>query len=318
VIWGNQQYRFVAELKSLSTPLAVETALDQAKKLAKEFKLYPLVVTPYLSDVQLQRLEREQASGLDLSGNGILQVPGKMMVFRSGARNRFPRGTPIQNVYRGNSSLVARTFLIKAEYESAQQLLAEIEARGGKVTLPTVSKVCSTLAEDLIITRERKERTTPLRLLQGEKLLDALARNFVPVKYRKLYSGKCSFDRRQLTAALLEWSKQEDQRVARTGSDSVDCYATMAREPIMRFYCTSMTSLIQRLGNEVSETSRFPNVEFLETEDPAAYYDVRDDLAASPLQCYLELQAGDKREQETAEQVRRRLLEKTENQKGRK
>ncbi len=318
VKWRKEKYRFVVEFKSLSTPMAIETAIDQAKKISKELKFYPLIVTPYLSDEQLQRLERDEASGLDMSGNGILQVPGKLMVFRSGARNRFPRGAPIQNIYRGNSSLVARTFLIKPEYGSAQELLAEIVVRGGKVTLSTISKACSTLAEDLIITRERKERTTPLRLLQREKLLDALASNFSPVKYRKAYSGKYSFDRRQLTAALLKWSKQENQRVARTGSDSVERYATMAREPIMKFYCTNMASLIRRLGNDVSETSRFNNVEFLETLDPTAYYDMRDDLAASPIQCYLELQAGDKREKETAGQVRRRLLEDAEGEKGTK
>jgi hypothetical protein len=58
----------------------------------------------------------------------------------------------------------------------------------------------------------------------------------------------------------------------------------------------------------LEETSRFPNVEFLETDDDFIYFDARDNLAASPVQTYLELMRGDKRERETAEQVRKALL----------
>ena len=83
----------------------------------------------------------------------------------------------------------------------------------------------------------------------------------------------------------------------------------MVREPLQSFYCSSLESLLKRLGSDLEETSRFPDVEFLETDEDFVYFDARDNLAASPVQVYLELMRGDKREQETAEQVRKAILQ---------
>jgi hypothetical protein len=88
----------------------------------------------------------------------------------------------------------------------------------------------------------------------------------------------------------------------------------MAREPVARFYCTQIAPLLNVLGPNLTETTRFPDIELLETTDPTAYFDVRDELTASPIQCFLELQAGDKRDRETAAQVRRLILRSTNDQ----
>jgi hypothetical protein len=306
--WRRRKYRFATEIEALSTPRTLDSAILKLRRYSEGLGLHPLVVTTYLSEDKLQWLEREGVSGLDLCGNGVVVVPGESLVWRSGAANKYPRGNAIQNVYRGNSSLVARAFLLKASYGSAQELLAEVLGRWGEVTLATVSKVCSALAEDLLIERRRINRTTRLKLLQPDRLLDALAANFQsPVVGRRLV-GKCSLQAESLADALIAWRKAQGQRIARTGADSVDRYATMVREPVARFYCTQLATLLNVLGGNFVETARFPNIEFLETTDPAAYFDVRDDLIASPIQCFLELQAGDKRDQDTAEQVRRLIL----------
>ena len=49
----------------------------------------------------------------------------------------------------------------------------------------------------------------------------------------------------------------------------------------------------------------------METEDETVYFDAREERDfwwASPVQVYLELMAGDKRDQETAEQVKSLIL----------
>jgi hypothetical protein len=94
-----------------------------------------------------------------------------------------------------------------------------------------------------------------------------------------------------------------------TGSSSTGEYAVIAREPIQSFYCFNLDSLLKRFGQQLEETSRFPNVELIETEDDFVFFDVRDTLVASPVQSYLELMRGDKREQETAEQIREAILQ---------
>ena len=63
-----------------------------------------------------------------------------------------------------------------------------------------------------------------------------------------------------------------------------------------------------------STSSRFPNLEVIGTDnEEAVYFDSRLDEStglrwASPVQSYLELMAGDKRDQETAAQVRAEIL----------
>jgi len=60
----------------------------------------PMLFMPFLSDRQLQELEREGLSGIDLCGNGVVIVPGTIAVFSSGRKNRFPSSVLIKNIYR--------------------------------------------------------------------------------------------------------------------------------------------------------------------------------------------------------------------------
>jgi hypothetical protein len=78
---------------------------------------------------------------------------------------------------------------------------------------------------------------------------------------------------------------------------------------ITSLYVSSSARFLKAFGFE--ETSRFPNVEFLETDDPTVYFDRRDIgpiPIISPVQAYLELSKGGKREQEAAEPLRTNLL----------
>lgn len=61
----------------------------------------------------------------------------------------------------------------------------------------------------------------------------------------------------------------------------------------------------------VTETDRFANLEILRTSEARMYFDprVEDGLPyASPIQAYLELAVGDKRQKDATEQVRRGIL----------
>ena len=119
-------------------------------------------------------LQEQQVSGIDLSGNALILVPGEILVSRTGAPNKFRRSGVIKNVYRKNSSIVARVFLLKPQYDSITEVMDEIKTRGGSVTQATVSKVCSSLDQDLVIerTKGKSPRTRSLRLIQPEKLLE--------------------------------------------------------------------------------------------------------------------------------------------------
>jgi hypothetical protein len=127
----------------------------------------------------------------------------------------------------------------------------------------------------------------------------------------RTFSGKYELPPEALRERLAKAESEGGSRIILTGASSVDAYAVMAREPVQSFYCTDIEKVMTSLDGDLRETERFANVTFQETRDDFVYFDRRPGLLASPIQTYLELAKGDKREQETAEQVRRVVLGRT-------
>src|SRR5262249_49921989 len=158
---------------------------------------------------------------IDLCGNGVVIVPGQWYVRRSGNPNRFRAEGVIKNVYRKGSSVVARLFLARPEFDSVQDALDELGRRGSRVTLSTLSKVCKRLEEDLIIERKR-EGATRLRLIQPEKLLDRLTANYSSPAVKKRVTGKLrGIEPPEFRVQLQRWAEETGNQVAMTGASSV-------------------------------------------------------------------------------------------------
>ena len=86
----------------------------------------------------------------------------------------------------------------------------------------------------------------------------------------------------------------------------------MQRGDLMSVYCPKPETLLSRLP--AGESDRFPNLEIIPSENEQDYFDCRLDEQtgfrwASPIQAYLEMMRGDKRDQETAAQVRMKLIQ---------
>jgi len=310
--WGGKKARFLVECKALSTPKAFLAGVNQLKAAQLSRGTFPMLFLPYLNDSRLQELEREGISGVDLCGNGVVVVPGAFSVFRTGGENRFPSYAPIKNIYRKNSSLVARVFLLRAVFKGVQGIGEEINRRNllvsrwGKkpISLSTVSKALKTLEEDLIIARNET-----IRLVQPEKLLDALERNFTPPPIREKVRFRVGADGAALQDLLADLSQTLEVPLVATGLSSVSQYAAMQRGDVLSVYCPRLEGMLERLGGDRED--RFPNLELLETDDETVYFDARPGggfLWASPIQVYLELMTGDKRDRETAGQVKEVIL----------
>jgi hypothetical protein len=307
--WKGQQAVFAIECKALATPRALRDAVAQAKACAQRENLEPLVVVPFLSKERLDELEREGVSGIDLCGNGVVVVPGKFAVYRTGAPNRFRSSAPIKNIYQKNSSIVGRMFLARPRFRAVTEIQSEIERRSVSVwppiSLATVSKALKGLEEDLIVSRG----DTGISLVQPDKLLDKLAASFTWDKNRASIRAKVPADGDQLLETLTEAADALKLPLVATGTASVSQYAVMQRGPVLSVYCTEPEALLKRVGGTV--TDRFPNVEIMEADESLFYFDARGKGGfrwASPVQVYLELMAGDKRDRETAEQVRDFIL----------
>jgi hypothetical protein len=271
-----------------------------------------MLVMPFISEPQLQELEREGISGIDLCGNGVVVVPGIFSIFRNGAKNRFSSSAPIKNIYRKNSSMVGRVFLALPGYGTVQEICSEINRRNLLVdrwdkrpmSLSTVSKSLKALEEDLIV-----ERKDIIRLVQPDKLLEKLTENYAPPKIKERVRLKVPEGNGILWELLQKQSQELNLPLVATGPSSVSQYAVMQRGDVLSVYCPRLEMLLERLPG--SQSDRFPNLELVETEDETVYFDARKEgnsWWASPVQVYLELMAGDKRDRETAEQVKSFIL----------
>ena len=310
--WRKSTARFAIGCKSISTPRAFRDGLNLLKSATLPKGYLPMLIMPFLSELQLQELEEEGISGVDLCGNGVVLVPATFSAFRSGEKNRFSSSAPIKNIYRKNSSMVGRVFLALPVYGTVQEICSEINRRNMLVerwnkrpmSLPTVSKSLKSLEEDLIV-----ERKDTIRLVQPDKLLEKLSENYVPPKINERVRLKVPGENRTIWEMLQKQSQDLNLPVASTGTSSVAQYAVMQRGDVLSVYCPHLETLLERLPG--SRSDRFPNLELLETEDETVYFDARKEGSSwwtSPVQVYLELMAGDKRDQETAEQVKSFIL----------
>ncbi len=308
--WKDGSEYFLPEILGEASPKQVDLSLfrigektagnDKKKSVGKS--LFPIIIAPYLSEQTLNRLAEAEISGIDLSGNGIVVIPGKLFVYRAGAKNKFLSNAPIKNVFRGTSSLVARVFFNKPEYKNVSEILNEITIRGGKTTFPTVSKVLKALEEELLIAKGEK-----VRLLDAKKLLDLLIKNYRRQQVRRTLSVKCT----DLSSALEKMSENAKKKNVSFASDYPGRYTVMPSNTFpLKIYTESIDELLK--GVDFAETSRFPDITLLETDEPTVYFDRRKDQESyflSPLETFLQLSTEGKREQEAASLMIKKLLE---------
>jgi len=304
VSWRGQSCRFVARLKRDAKPQTLKIAQTQARELPSPELGQPMVIAPYLTSQKLDELLDHGISALDFCGNGAVLAPGRFLFYKTGNPNLYPESAPILSAYRGDGSLIARVLLLMRDFHAISDIQSAITQRRGSLALSTVSKVLQRLASDLVI--ERPSRNS-VRVLQPDRILDGLLNAYQPPKIENTWTGKVALPTPDLLATLQAFPRAAD--TVRTGESSATEYAAWAAEPIIACYCrTPPSALLQQLGAEARETRTFPNLRLLQTADQRVYFDRRPNLAASPIQSWLEMASGDKRQKEVADQIRALIL----------
>jgi hypothetical protein len=302
--WQGKERLFITEVKRQATPRVLEGAINQVQLYIQKLKdakseetYYPLIIVPFLSEGNLDQLIAKNVSGIDLSGNGVVIVPNEWFIYRTGAKNLYPSSVPIKNVFRGTSSLVARIFLIHPNFKSVNEVYEEIRNHSGEITLPTVSKALKALQEELLV-----GRTEGIKLLDAKRLLEMLEKNYRRPFLRRRMRGR--FTDKQ--AALVQIvSNAKEKNIPLAAEDPTRYTVIPGGEQLMKIYTTSIETVLR--GVEFTETSRFPEIELYETDEPSVYFDRRWESGfywTSPIEVYLELSAGGKREYETAVQMK--------------
>ena len=139
--------------------------------------------------------------------------------------------------------------------------------------------------------------------------MEKLRENYNPPAVKEWIRLKIPENNKSILKLLSEQSQQLELPLIASGTSSVTRYTVMQRGDLVTVYCPKVEILLKRLPG--SRSDRFPNLELLETEDETVYFDARQEDGfwwASPLQVYMELMVGDKRDQETAEQLKALIL----------
>ncbi len=296
-------FEFAAELKTRNTPSVFANAIRQVEEIGARSNYLPMLILPYLNDKQLQQLEKQRLSGIDLSGNGVICVPNRLTIYRTGKPNKYPDSQPTKYAYRGTTSLVARVFLCRRRFVSYAEIQEELKRRGQTVATSTVSKAIQRMESDLIVQRDGEA----IRLLQPDKLLEKLSTSYTAPKVTEII--KLSL-KRELKELFRDFPMNEKSVLS--GSSSVKAYAVMGTDEWPIVYTTNANQLADTWKDKAEPTARFVDVELRQTKDPTVYFDTRYIDAvpyAPPTQVYLELSAGDKRQQEVAEQVQTLILQ---------
>ena len=305
---GRQGYQFLADVKARTTSQALAATAQRIKSQVFDARRgRPLIIVPYLSPSSLDEAERLGVSAVDLCGNGLVQVPGQWLVVRSGKPNRFRGGSPLTGAYGGVASLVARAFAVQPAFAKVSDVHRLIDARGGHITLATVSKALKRLEEDLVIARD----ASGLRLRQGDKLLQRLKEGYKPAVIRSKVSLKTKMHELDLHRELERASRALKGRVVLSGISSARFRTVMALEPTTAFYCSMRPEELAHAASIDPTPERyFANLELLQTDDDRVFFDAGGDgrQLASPVQTWLELATGDKRAQEIADPLRERIL----------
>jgi hypothetical protein len=312
LVWDRRSFRFLAECVAESTPKRLRAAMAQVKENVqsdKDSRGWPMIVTPYLSESDIDMLLDQGVSGVDLSGNYAVTVPGELFVVRTGRSNQFPASRSIKKIYQGTSSLVSRVLLGTPKFETVTAVRNEIERRGGSISLGTVSKVLKSLDEELMVRRD-----PTIQLLQPDRLLERLAGSYKPPQPTQTLIGKSQLKPSFFDRILWNAGNTGSRIIGRSES----MYAISGEsDPRLTIYVTSLEGLTDVVAFE--ETHRFANVEFLQIRDDLPFFDPNEEEGfrwCSQLQIYLELMAGGKRERETASQIRNDLLDRIQSRLG--
>ena len=299
----DETFSFVVEAKSRATPQYLQSAVIQARKATEGSSDLPMIMLPYLSTDQLKDLESQSVSGVDMCGNGVVIVPDRLYVSRTGQPNLYPDSRPLSNPYRGRSAMVARMLLSRPRWESLNALAAAIKDAGVEVSLAQVSKAVRALTEELIVLRADGAifLREPLRLLDR---LGAEWRTPEPCARQSVRLPNGYHWPSQL-------AKEPAFRWTLTGDTSVDRYTTFAQSGPRRAVVENIPRAISLLGAKPEPTPNFADLELVESDEPGYFFGNEIDHGvrwASRLQTWLELQSGDARQQEAARDLRERIL----------
>lgn len=292
-LWRNRETHFSARIQLRTAPRNVQKTLSTIDRQGDNM----LLALPYLSSSIVNLLEETNVSGIDLNGNYVLQTED-FVAIQLDKKNKYKESGGIKNVFRGTSSIVCRYLLQNpGPHETVTAIHTSIRDWDGRVSMSTVSKVLSTLNDELIV-----EKGNCIQVLQPDKLLQNLRDEYrrpqtvqsIPLALPEARQDKEAILTEMLGNGLWVWG----------AGSSAERYATTTPSQEHEVY---VRELPLNNGIDAYKDERFYNCILHESREDFVYFG-HDKHWASEIQTYLELVNGDKREREIAHHIKQRIL----------
>ena len=305
-------FNFVVEMKSSSTPFVIKQAIAQARSyVGFTDKAVPMIVVPYLSPERLEMLEAEGVSGVDLCGNGYINVPNRIYILRTGQRNLYPSSRPLNNPYWGRSAMIGRLFLVRNNFKTLSELWKVLKDYGEALAISQVSKAVQALTDDLVVSKSEGK----LSLFDPDKLLNKLAFNWGEKGGRFALRKSSGFKLKNGLSSLSILSKDSSLQWTITGESSVQRYTPFSQGGPKKVVVSNVINSLKLLideDNEVEPVDSFADVIIYGTNEPGFFFGKETDSSgvnwAGMVQTYIELANGDARQLEAAAKIKSKIL----------
>lgn len=304
-------FEAVAELSPVSSPKMI---LDKSRILRNVLhesvnrRAIPLIVAPYIGRKQSELLLEEGISWIDLSGNMLIRVPPNIYIERSGKPNRYPDSAPIKKVFQGTSSLVSRALLLNpGGFSSLYEIVNYIHDRNGNITLATVSKVLKSLAEDLLITKER----SLISVKRPDELLGKLAEGYSDYKRRR---RDCQFRYDvENVGELCRMFYEVQVDYAYCGFYAAKIKGLAVTDQVSMFIKSSeqVRKAFRLNSSNISRDEEFGQLCLIETKNPCVWFNLQRDPfenVVDDLELYLEMMIDTPRGPKIASVLKDRIL----------
>lgn len=308
-------FKAMVKIQSVPTPKQIFLMFSLLRNFVSEMKnAVPMVIAPYIGKRQAKLLAEQGVSWIDLCGNMMVQVSGKIYIERTGNKNKFPDTAPIKKIFQGTSSLISRALLLKPEgFGTQYELVDFINNRNANITAGTVSRVLKSLEEELLV-RKTKSLIT---VIDAAKLLERLTEGYVNYAKRK-ETKAYRFSIKDLKCVSMRLNLSQYFNYLSCGF-----YAAKIKGLATTDEITILVKDIKQARKEfdfITPDAEFGNLKFIETNDSCGWFnstEVELTIASivkvrmamvDDIELYLEMMADTPRGPKVAELLKPRIL----------
>ena len=300
-------YKFAIEWKASGSLGNVFRAVHQVRAMACELPdtMIPLLVVPFMGESARDYCDESGVAWLDLSGNAKIVAPG-LYIHSLGHDNKFRRPGRAESAFGPKGSRVARWMLMRPDQVIRQRTLAA--ATG--LDEGYVSRVVRRLIEMGLLER----RDVGIRVPDADRLLDAWRDEYRIQKHTDMEGHIAVAAGESIVARVARVLARSDADYAVTGLAAAWYWTRYARFRLSTVYLkvAPSTELLEAL--EFRQTSRGFNTWLVVPRDEGVFSGVSqvDGICCvHPVQVYLDLKSHPERSAEAAEELRGRLIQRT-------